>query len=208
MNENNTEQLTSSKRRRRRSSAAQKILIIIMLAVLAALGGVIYHAAKHPHAAEIIDQLKKGEATVAMVPATTTETTSVTTETTTTSGTTTSAETTTDEQTTETTTGSGLYSTSFIVQFPQSFGGQYSISVVYPNTDETTEVNDIIVPETTYMEIELSYPEASIYVPAQVYLTNELNGKQALAGTVNLDFANDLCDQSGLDIYTALLEVQ
>ena len=36
----------------------------------------------------------------------------------------------------------------------------------------------------------------------------DLNGKKALAGTINLDFANDLCDQSGLDIYTALLEVQ
>ena len=211
MNENITEHHgNSSVRRRRSSSAAQKLLIIIMLAALAALGAVIYHAAKHPQAAEIIDQLNRG-ATTAAVPmqTTTSETTSTTAETTSSSDTTTSAEiTTTDEMTTETTAASGKFSTSFSVEFPQSFGGQYSISVVYPGADETTDVSGIIVPETTYLEIDLSYAEASTYVPAEVYLTNDLNGKKALAGTINLDFANDLCDQSGLDIYTALLEVQ
>ena len=205
MNENNYE--NNQKRHRQPTAAAQKLLIIIMLAVLAVLAGIIYHAAKHPHAAEIIDQLDHGVTTTSTAATTTAaETTSAGTETSAVTETTT--ETTAEEVTTETTTDAGQFNTSFFVEFPESFGGQYSISVVYVNTDETTEVNDIIIPETTSMDIELFYPEASTYVPAEVYLTNNANGKQALAGTINLDFANDLCDQSGLDIYTALLEVQ
>ena len=213
MNENSNYE-NNQRRHRQPSSAAQKLLIVIMLAVLAVLGGFIYHAAKHPHAAEIIDQLDHGVAETTRTLPAVTETSAVSasetasaSETTTDASTTSSAETTT-EDVTETTTESGKFSTSFFVEFPGSFGGQYSISVVYVNTDETTEISNISIPETTSMDIELFFDQPSTYVPAEVYLTNNANGKQALAGTINLDFANDLCDQSGLDIYTALLEVQ
>jgi hypothetical protein len=206
MNENNDNR---PKRRRRPSSAAQKLLIFIMLAALTVLAAIIYHAAKHPRAAEIIDELNRGVTTTAApVTETVTDTATAVTVTTTAAEQTSASTSTSEEVTTGTTTAKSGYSTSFYAEFPQSFGGSYTLSVVYRNTEETAVEKEFVIPDTTYMDIELSFGEASTYVPADVYLTNNANGKQALAGTINLDFANDLCDQSGLDIYTALLEVQ
>ncbi|HOC34287.1 MAG TPA: hypothetical protein PLH98_10375 [Ruminococcus flavefaciens] len=202
------------KRRRTPTSAAQKLLILLMLAALAVLIGIIVWVARYPKTTDVIDLLNRHDPPVRftqpITSGTVTETTAETTaaETTSAETDTTSAET---EKTTEETTApppDGGYKIGFSIAIPQYISGNYILTFTYKDTGETTEIPAFSIPDTVSADVELAYPQASTYVAADVYLKNTANGKQAFAGILNLDFANGLCDQSGIELYSAIDAVQ
>ncbi len=202
------------KRRRTPTSAAQKLLILLMLAALAVLIGIIVWVARYPKTTDVIDLLNRHDPPVRftqpITSVTVTETAAETTaaETTSAETDTTSAET---EKTTEETTApppDGGYKIGFSIAIPQYISGNYILTFTYKDTGETTEIPAFSIPDTVSADVELAYPQASTYVAADVYLKNTANGKQAFAGILNLDFANGLCDQSGIELYSAIDAVQ
>lgn len=200
------------KRRRTPTSAAQKLLILLMLAALAVLVGIIVWVVKYPTTTDVIDLLNRKTPPVRYTQPITEETTTVT-ETETTAAAETTAATTAEETTAETTTTAdvppeGGYKIGFSMDVPQYINGEYIITFTYKDTGQTTETPAFSIPDNPSAEVELVYPEASTYVAADVYLKNTANGKQAFAGILNLDFANGLCDQSGIDFYSAMDAVQ
>ena len=215
-NRSGTPEYYGGKRRRTPTSAAQKLLILLMLAALAVLIGIIVWVIKYPHTTNVIDLLNKdippAVQTQALAAETTVTETQAVTETTIVSETaeeTTAAVTETSaEETTSPLPPDGGYKIGFTMDIPQFISGEYVIAFTFKDTGETTESAAVSVPDTTSADVELSYPEASTYVAADVYLKNTANGKQAFAGILNLDFANGLCDQSGINFYSAMDAVQ
>ena len=208
-----TPEYPGGKRRRTPTSAAQKLLILLMLAALAVLIGIIVWVARYPKTTDVIDLLNRHDPPVRftqpITSVTVTETAADTTAETTSAETdTTSAET---EKTTEETTApppDGGYKIGFSIAIPQYISGNYILTFTYKDTGETTEIPAFSIPDTVSADVELAYPQASTYVAADVYLKNTANGKQAFAGILNLDFANGLCDQSGIELYSAIDAVQ
>ncbi len=209
-----TPEYPGGKHRRTPTSAAQKLLILLMLAALAVLIGIIVWVARYPKTTDVIDLLNRHDPPVRftqpITSGTVTETTAETTaaETTSAETNTTSAET---EKTTEETTApppDGGYKIGFSIAIPQYISGNYILTFTYKDTGETTEIPAFSIPDTVSADVELAYPQASTYVAADVYLKNTANGKQAFAGILNLDFANGLCDQSGIELYSAIDAVQ
>lgn len=209
-----TPEYPGEKRRRTPTSAAQKLLILLMLAALAVLIGIIVWVARYPKTTDVIDLLNRHDPPVRftqpITSGTVTETAADTTaaETTSAETDTTSAET---EKTTEETTApppDGGYKIGFSIAIPQYISGNYILTFTYKDTGGTTEIPAFSIPDTVSADVELAYPQASTYVAADVYLKNTANGKQAFAGILNLDFANGLCDQSGIELYSAIDAVQ
>ena len=209
-----TPEYPGGKRRRTPTSAAQKLLILLMLAALAVLIGIIVWVARYPKTTDVIDLLNRHDPPVRftqpITSGTVTETAADTTasETTSAETDTTSVET---EKTTEETTApppDGGYKIGFSIAIPQYISGNYILTFTYKDTGETTEIPAFSIPDTVSADVELAYPQASTYVAADVYLKNTANGKQAFAGILNLDFANGLCDQSGIELYSAIDAVQ
>lgn len=215
MDENRSTDNYGGRRRRTPTSAAQKVLILLMLAALAVLIGIIVWVLKYPRTTDVIDLLNKDIPPAAQTQALTAPTV---TETSTETEAVTSAETTETtaapetepaaEETTVPPAPEGGFKLEFSMDIPQYISGEYIISFTYKDTGETTETAAISVPDTTTADVVLVYPEASTYVAADVYLKNTANGKQAFAGILNLDFANGLCDQSGINFYSAMDAVQ
>ena len=218
MEKNRTDapEYSGRKRRRTPTSAAQKLLILLMLAALAVLVGIIVWVVRYPKTTDVIDLLNRESPPVRFTQPITTETVTET-EPETTADVTTSAETGTTSAETETTTEEttttapppdGGYKIGFSIAIPQYISGNYVLTFTYKDTGETTEIPAFSIPDTVSADVELAYPQASTYVAADVYLKNTANGKQAFAGILNLDFANGLCDQSGIELYSAIDAVQ
>jgi len=217
MDENRSDvpEYSGGKRRRTPTSAAQKVLILLMLAALAVLVGIIVWVARYPQTTDVIDLLNRESPPVRFTqPITTeavTETSAETTAETTAAETeTTSAvtETAAEKTTTTAVDHEGEYKIDFTIAVPQYISGNYVLAFTYKDTGETTETEAFSIPDTVSADVELVYPQASTYVAADVYLKNTANGKQAFAGILNLDFANGLCDQSGIELYSAIDAVQ
>ena len=214
-NRSGTPEYSGRKRRRTPTSAAQKLLILLMLAALAVLVGIIVWVMKYPKTTDVIDLLERRKPPVTLTQAmtevietTVTEAEPETTAAATEEETTSAEAVTTAEETAASSPAEGTYRIGFSMEIPQYISGEYVISFTYKDTGETTEIPAVSVPDTTSADVELVYHEASTYVPADVYLKNTANGKQAFAGILNLDFANGLCDQSGINFYSAMDAVQ
>ena len=217
MEENRTDlpEYPGRKRRRTPTSAAQKLLILLMLTALAVLVGIIIWVVRYPRTTDVIDLLNKESPPITFTQPMTTETVTETTAETTaenasaeTESTSDVSETTTEETTTSAQPPDGEYRIDVSIGVPQYISGSYILTFTYKDTGETTESQAFSIPDTVSADVHLVYPQASTYVAADVYLKNTANGKQAFAGILNLDFANGLCDQSGIELYSAIDAVQ